>query len=173
LRQTAILSAFEGFLRGKQLRLTPQRRRIFDRAFGTHEHFSAETLYNWLVREPGPRVSRATVYRTLALLLEGGFIESLDTGRGELVYEHVLGHRHHDHMVCLGCGRIEEFRDERIEELQLKACADKGFELIHHDLVLQGYCRSCQRKREPAAHPAAGGVAPGASGELPGSGPGS
>lgn len=160
MKQSAILEAFENFLKGLQLRLTPQRRRIFDRAFETHDHFSAETLYSWLSREAGPKVSRATVYRTLALLLEGGFIESLDTGRGELVYEHVLGHRHHDHMVCLGCGRIEEFHDERIEELQLEACSSKGFELVRHDLVLQGYCRSCQRKRE--AHEIEGASAKGA-----------
>jgi Fur family ferric uptake transcriptional regulator len=50
-------------------------------------------------------------------------------------------------MVCLGCGRIEEFQDERIEELQLEACRKKGFQLVNHDLRLRGYCRSCARKR--------------------------
>lgn len=142
---------FERFLRSRLLKLTTQRRRIFDRAFGTHEHFSAERLYEWLKVEPGERVSRATVYRTLALLLEGGFVEALDAGRGELVYEHVLGHAHHDHMVCLDCGKIEEFQDERIEELQLEACRKKGFQLVSHDLRLRGYCRACGRKREAKA----------------------
>ncbi len=145
MKQAAILSAFETYLRQRKLRLTPQRRRIFDRAFATHEHFSAETLFGWLRGEEGPKVSRATVYRTLSLLQDGGFIDSLDTGRGELVYEHVLGHHHHDHMVCLKCGRIEEFRDDRIEELQVEACKQKGFDLVNHSLVLQGYCRTCRR----------------------------
>lgn len=138
---------FERFLKSRSLKLTSQRKRIFERAFATHEHFSADTLYAWLREESGDKASRATVYRTLALLLEGGFVEALDAGTGELVYEHVLGHQHHDHMVCLGCGRIEEFQDERIEELQLEACRKKGFQLVNHDLRLRGYCRSCARKR--------------------------
>lgn len=143
-----IVRRFERFLRARELKLTSQRRRIFDRAFETHDHFSAERMYDWLREEPGSHVSRATVYRTLALLLEGGFIEALDAGRGELVYEHVLGHAHHDHMVCLDCGKIEEFHDERIEELQLEACRKKGFQLVSHDLRLRGYCRACAQKRE-------------------------
>ncbi|MBI5434531.1 MAG: transcriptional repressor [Planctomycetes bacterium] len=153
MRQVAIRSAFEAFLKKRSLKLTTQRRRIFDRAFVTHEHFSAERLYRWMLEEPGTRVSRATVYRTLGLLVEGEFMRSLDAGRGELVYEHTLGHPHHDHMVCLGCGKIEEFSDPKIEELQLAACARKGFELVDHDLRLLGYCRACKRTRpERPAH---------------------
>lgn len=136
------------YLSSRALKLTPQRERIFEVVFATHEHFSADTLYGWLARQEGPKVSRATVYRTLALLLEGGFVEGLDAGSGELVYEHVLGHKHHDHMVCIECGRIEEFFDERIEKLQQAACVSKGFELVEHVLRLRGYCKSCSKKRE-------------------------
>jgi Fur family ferric uptake transcriptional regulator len=144
VKQEEIRRAFERFLRQRDLKLTPQRERIFDRAFGTHEHFSAETLYGWMREAGAPRVSRATVYRTLALLQEGGFVESLDTGRGELVYEHILGHRHHDHMICLRCGRIEEFHDARIERLQQEAAAKKGFVLESHLHRLLGTCKRCQ-----------------------------
>jgi Fur family ferric uptake transcriptional regulator len=156
MKQVEIRRAFESFLRERSLKLTPQRERIFDRAFSTHEHFTAEAMYTWLARQPGPRVSRATVYRTLSLLLEGEFMKSLDVGRGELVYEHVLGHGHHDHMVCLDCGRIEEFHDERIEELQLEAALKKGFELVKHDHRLIGYCRACAAKRKRSAAGARG-----------------
>lgn len=147
MKRDTIEKRFEHFLRSRSLKLTLQRRRLFDRAFSTHEHFSAEELYRWLAAEDGPRVSRATVYRTLALLLEGHFVQALDTGQGELLYEHVLGHPHHDHMVCLECGKIEEFHDERIEDLQLEACRRKGFQLVGHEHRLKGYCRSCSRKR--------------------------
>ena len=147
MNQSAIQRAFERFLRTRELKLTAQRKRIFERAFATHEHFSAERLYGWMKAESGPAVSRATVYRTLGLLVEGGFLESLDTGKGELLYEHVLGHRHHDHLVCVECGRIEEFRDERIEELQREAALRKGFTLLYHDLRLFGRCASCAKKR--------------------------
>jgi Fur family ferric uptake transcriptional regulator len=147
VKRDTIVKRFELFLRSRSLKLTPQRRRLFDRAFATHDHFSAEDLYRWVSAEPGPRASRATVYRTLALLLEGQFVQALDTGRGELLYEHVLGHPHHDHMLCLGCGRIEEFHDDRIEDLQLEACRKKGFQLVNHEHRLKGYCRVCSRRR--------------------------
>jgi Fur family ferric uptake transcriptional regulator len=148
MKHDTIVRRFEMHLRSRSLKLTSQRRRVFDRVFSTHEHFSAEQVYGWMTEEPGPRVSRATVYRTLALLLEGRFVAALDTGRGELLYEHVLGHPHHDHMVCLGCGKITEFHDERIEELQLEACRKKGFQLVSHEHRLQGYCKGCSRRRE-------------------------
>lgn len=147
MRQSTIEKRFEEFLRGESLKLTPQRRRIFDRVFATHDHFSAETLYGWLREEDGAAVSRATVYRTLDLLSRGEFIQSLDTGRGELVYEHVLGHHHHDHMVCLECGAIEEFHDEKIEELQRIAAEKKGFTIRSHQHRLMGLCRACSRKQ--------------------------
>ena len=157
MRQAAIRKAFEDYLKTQSLRLTPQRVRIFDRAFATHEHFSAETFYGWLRQESGPSVSRATVYRALSLLVDGGFLDSFDGGKGELVYEHVMGHRHHDHMVCMECGRIEEFYDERIEKIQSELAAKHGFELVEHDHRLRGYCRACARarKRAPSAARAA------------------
>jgi Fur family ferric uptake transcriptional regulator len=147
VKRESIIRAFEAFLKTRGLKLTSQRRRIFDRVFATHEHFSAEALAEWLSKEDGPSTSRATVYRTLGLLLEGKFLSALDAGKGELVYEHVLGHLHHDHMLCMECGKIEEFHDDKIEELQLAACRKKGFELVTHDLRLRGYCRACARRR--------------------------
>jgi Fur family ferric uptake transcriptional regulator len=151
VNQATIHKAFERFLRKRSLKLTPQRERIFQRAFATHEHFSAETLYEWLREEEGPSVSRATVYRTLVLLVEGGFLESLDTGRGELLYEHVLGHRHHDHIVCVDCGRIDEFFEPEIERLQEAIAVKKGFVLQHHSMRLFGTCAACARKDGDAA----------------------
>jgi len=143
-----IRKAFERFLRQRSLKLTAQRARIFERAFATHEHFSAERLYLWLKDEDGPSVSRATVYRTLGLLVEGGFLESLDAAGGELLYEHVLGHRHHDHIICVDCGRIEEFVDPRIETLQEEVCERKGWTLLSHNLRLFGRCKNCARRGE-------------------------
>jgi Fur family ferric uptake transcriptional regulator len=157
VNQATIQRAFERFLRTRALKLTPQRRRIFGRAFATHEHFSAETLYGWMRAESGSHVSRATVYRTLSLLVEGGFLETLDAGGGELLYEHVLGHRHHDHLVCIDCGKIEEFSDERIEAYQREAALRKGFTLHYHNLRLFGTCASCSKKRERALAGKVGG----------------
>jgi len=146
VKHATIRHRFEQYLRSKKLKFTAQRDLIFEQAFQTHEHFTADTLHAWLSGE-GAKVSRATVYRTLRLLEEGGFIESLDTGRGELVYEHILGHSHHDHLVCLDCGKIEEFRNEVIEQLQEETAESRGFTLVHHTLRLEGYCRACARVR--------------------------
>lgn len=157
MKHETIRRSFQAFLKGHSLKMTPQRRRVFERVFATHEHFSAEELYGWLRAEEGAAVSRATVYRTIGLLLEGGFIDSLDTGRGELVYEHTLGHKHHDHMVCMECGRIEEFHDDAIEELQRQAAQKRGFKIVSHDHRLLGYCRGCVRAGkavEPPSHEA-------------------
>jgi Fur family transcriptional regulator, ferric uptake regulator len=160
MKTATIRKNFERYLREQGLRFTSQRQRIFDSAFETHEHFSAETLYAWLAAEKGAKVSRATVYRTLALLVDGGFLDSLDTGRGELMYEHIVGHEHHDHMVCVSCGRIDEFRDPRIELLQEENARNLGFVTVEHDLRLFGYCKTCVRS---GLCP----LVPGGRGELP------
>jgi Fur family ferric uptake transcriptional regulator len=139
----AIHRSFEGFLRGRGLKLTTQRRRCLDRAFATHEHFSAERLYLWLKEETGASVSRATVYRTLSLLVEGGFLATIERGHGQTLYEHILGHSHHDHMVCVTCGRILEFRSEEIERLQDEVAARHHFRLLRHTLRLEGECSRC------------------------------
>ena len=136
--------------------MTAQRERIFERAFETHDHFSAETLYDWLREEGGPSVSRATVYRTLNLLEDGGFIGSFDTGRGETVYEHLLGHAHHDHLICVECGKIEEFHEERIEALQVEVAQKKGFELTSHSLRLMGICGACRKLQATKSSTSAG-----------------
>lgn len=142
MKHAAIIQRFEDYLRQQNLRMTPQRRQVFDRAFATHEHFSAETMYEWLKAESGAAVSRATVYRTLDVLQKGGFIEAVETGSGT-VYEHVLGHEHHDHMVCTVCSGIQEFRDEEIEALQRKNAEAKGFLMTGHMLRLSGICATC------------------------------
>jgi Fur family transcriptional regulator, ferric uptake regulator len=148
VKHAAIVQRFEVYLRSNRLKLTPQRRRVFERVFATHEHFSAETLFEWLraAGKDGPAVSRATVYRTLDLLERGGFVESLDTGQGGLMYEHVLGHHHHDHMVCVECGGIEEFHERRIEELQAEAAMACGFTVTGHVHRLSGICRVCTKE---------------------------
>lgn len=148
MKHATIKRRFEEHLQKEGQRLTSQRSQVFESIFATHAHFTAETLFGWLREsgELGRAVSRATVYRTLDLLERGGFIESFNTGMGEKVYEHVMGHQHHDHMVCEECGRIEEFHDEAIEALQQENAAKHGFELRSHLLRLSGLCKRCQKK---------------------------
>jgi len=147
------LKRFETFLRGRALRMTSQRRAILELAWGTHEHFTAEDMYAW-ARNLDASVSRATVYRTLSLLVEGAFLATLDRGHGQTLYEHILGHRHHDHMVCLVCGKIIEFLNEEIERLQDEVAAKHQFTITQHTLRLEGCCMRCSAARESAAEAA-------------------
>ena len=88
-------SVVEDALRKSGFRWTNQRALIVQEALATHVHFTADELLD-LCREKDPKVSRATVYRTLTVLEDAGFVEGLDTGDGGRRFEHVLGHDHHD-----------------------------------------------------------------------------
>lgn len=144
MKPDAALKRFEVFLKGKQLRMTRPRREILLAAWRTHAHFTAEEMYEW-VQGKEARASRATVYRTLNLLVEGEFLSSMNNGQGTQLYEHILGHDHHDHMICRGCARVLEFHSEEIERIQEEIAAENDFQLVHHVLRLEGYCPRCRK----------------------------
>ncbi len=152
----SVAAGFERFLRTRSLRLTRQRAEILRAIYATHRHVSAEQLFDLLHRSGKGselKISRATVYRTLTLLVEGGFVNALDVGRESgTLYEHALGHVHHDHMICLQCGGISEFSDERLEAVQEEAVRRHGFVASSHRLNVFGTCAKCARKR--SARPA-------------------
>lgn len=131
-----------GFLRARGLRRTDARRRIVDGALRAEGHYTAEDLLDRL-RAAGERVSRASVYRTLNLLVEGGFVETREFRRGQTMYEPVLGRHHHDHLICTACGMIVEFENDEIERLQQETARAHGFRLDRHSLRLYGRCRTC------------------------------
>ena len=137
-------SIVENHLRQSGFRWTTQRALIVRTAFLTHDHFTADQLLD-RCRKLDPHVSRATVYRTLLVLEESGFVEGLDTGDGGRKFEHVLGHQHHDHMVCVACRAIFEFHDDELERRQDVAARRIGFRIERHSLRIHGTCRDCQR----------------------------
>lgn len=157
---------FEQFLRSRSLRLTKQREAILKAIYATHDHISADGLYDELMDEAGAedlKISRATVYRTLSLLTEGGFIQALDIGRDQgRLYEHVMGHEHHDHMVCLVCDKILEFHDDELETVQARVVEKHGFQASSHRLNVFGTCRTCLAEGKLAEGPPAEGSAGGA-----------
>lgn len=138
---------FAGFLKSRGLKLTPERRHVLEAVFSFHRHFDLDDIYD-RARKRGARVSRATIYRTLPLLMESGLIREVFRCMDRPRYEHVYGHDHHDHMVCLGCGKIIEFKDDRIEDLQKEVCDRFGFESVEHRLGIRGYCRECASARK-------------------------
>ncbi len=121
---------------------TRQREIVTETLLSLGSHVNAEELYA-RVSEREPGVGRATVYRTLQLLRDKGLVAEREFGDGRHRYE-ARSESHHDHLVCLACGRVVEFEEPTIEKLQEKAAAAHGFEVTHHRLELYGYCRKCR-----------------------------
>lgn len=134
---------FKGFLQKKGLRLTRERRAILKEIFSLHGHFDPEELLISL-RKKGSRVSKASIYRTIPLLIESGLIEEVVKVDKHAHYEHIYGHSHHDHMICIKCGKVIEFHSKALENLQERLCKEDGFEGISHTLEIRGYCKRCK-----------------------------
>lgn len=134
---------FEDLLGKKGLKFTYERRQIFEEVSRLKEHFDADSLYERF-KKKGLRISRDTVYRTIPLLLEGNVIQkSVGEGHRDF-FERTSGKGHHDHILCVRCGKIIEFKSEEIERLQENICEKYGFQLTFHDHRLFGYCKECQ-----------------------------
>jgi Fur family ferric uptake transcriptional regulator len=145
----AQLEAFTAFLGERGLRLTPERQRILRVIAGSAGHFGPDELVGWLKKGRGP-VSRATVYRTLELLLEAGLVGRLELGSLGVRYERELGREHHDHLACLSCGKLFEFTSPEIERLQDEVCRKLDFEPVRHLHRIMGVCGPCRREAPPA-----------------------
>ncbi|KPJ61469.1 MAG: hypothetical protein AMJ46_01940 [Latescibacteria bacterium DG_63] len=133
------------FLKAKGMRNTQERKEILDEVMRLHKHFEPEEIVMRL-RRKGKAVSRASVYRTITLLVDAGIVRKTPCDQMKARFEHVLGHEHHDHLVCIQCGRVVEFHDEEIEDRQMKVARKQGFQITGHRLVISGYCRSCQAR---------------------------
>ncbi len=131
---------FIEFLDGKNLRMTSQRQAIIDTVFGTEEHFTAEQLLEW-AREKDSSVSRATVYRTLPLLMESGLVQELNLGKDYKYYDpNYTDHPHHNHIICQDCEKIVEFEDEKLEQLEEEISKQLGFSLRTQKLQISASC---------------------------------
>lgn len=128
------------------LRSTDQRRLIIETFFKAPNHISIEELLAE-VRQKDARVGYATVYRTLKLLTECGVAFERKFGDGLTRYELADESSHHDHLICVGCGKIVEFEEPRIEELQEQIAARYGFILESHKHEMYGTCADCRAKR--------------------------
>ncbi len=142
-RRRAALARFARFLERRDLRLTPARAAIVEAALAQPGHFPIEALVESL-RRRGIRGSKATVYRALPLLTEAGILQEAVVKGDERSYEAAVGRRHHDHLVCNGCGTVVEFEYPAIEILQREVAVRHGFELEGHHLQLSGRCPACR-----------------------------
>jgi Fur family ferric uptake transcriptional regulator len=164
--------ALRDYLSRRGLRMTGEREALLRAALERGTHFTLDELAQDVMRSDSS-ASRATVYRSLPILVEAGILQpALVTGEVRR-FELALGRRHHDHLLCRGCGRIVEFRSEAIERLQLEIAGRHGFRLTSHVHELFGDCAACRpagRARRAAvaagaASAAASGVRRGAAGK--------
>jgi Fur family transcriptional regulator, ferric uptake regulator len=127
------------------LRTTEQRRLIIDTFFSAKDHISIDELLE-LVRGADSRIGYATVYRTMKMLSDSGIVHERRFGDGFTRYELADEDAHHDHLICMECGSIQEFEEPLIEQLQERIASRYGFEVRHHKHELYGVCASCLRK---------------------------
>lgn len=136
----------------KGLRTTEQRKLIVTTFLECRAHSTVEELLA-LVRAADPKIGYATVYRTMKMLSEGGLANELHFGDGATRYEIADEGTHHDHLICVECGRIIEFEEPLIEELQERIARSHGFMVTHHKHELYGHCgdrEECKRRRDGA-----------------------
>jgi Fur family ferric uptake transcriptional regulator len=133
---------FLQFLRKRGQRVTSERLALFDEIFSQHRHIDAEELLASMTAR-GLKISRATVYRNLDLLVECGLARKQRLGRSRFLYEHVHSGQRHDHLVCSGCGRVVEFVSPGITALQSEICRAHGFLPQYHSLQITGLCNQC------------------------------
>ncbi len=136
------------FLKGKGLRRTAQRDAILEAAFSTTEHFTADELLS-MSRALDASVSRATVYRTLPLLVESGMLGENDFGRDQKYYDpNYYEHPHHNHLICKDCGKIVEFEDEHMNVLEDCISKRLGFTPAEKSMRIEATCEEFHTKGE-------------------------
>ena len=141
--RTQTKDKFKEFMLDKGLKSTRQREVILDEFLRVGSHISTEELYLRLRRKT-PQIGYATVHRTLKLFAECGIAEQRHFGDGQARYEASDLDEHHDHLICVTCGKIVEFEDPRIERLQEEVARHHGFSIERHRLELYGCCESCR-----------------------------
>ncbi|MCB1232124.1 MAG: transcriptional repressor [Verrucomicrobiae bacterium] len=135
-----IKERFDDYIREKGLRRTSQRDVIVEAAFSTEEHFTAEQLWDF-ARRIDPTTSRATLYRTLSLLVESGLLREIDLGRDQKYYDpNFVDHPHHNHLICVDCGKVIEFEDEHIETLFDCITRRLGFRPTKKSMRIEACC---------------------------------
>jgi Fur family ferric uptake transcriptional regulator len=137
------LSIFRNYLERRGLKLTAERQGVFEELFARHEHVEADEILVRL-RAKGKKISRATIYRTLELLVDSGIVGRVRIREIGYRYERLRAGEHHDHLICNECGKVIEFFEPRIESLQDDVCERYGFLSISHSHQMRGICRQCR-----------------------------
>jgi len=137
-----IATRLQQFIHSKGLRNTPQRDSIVEAIFSSDEHFTADDLWE-RIRKTQSRTSRATIYRTITLLVEAGLLHEIDLGDDQKTYDpNFIDSPAHNHLVCIDCGKIIEFEDPNIQLLNDCAARRLGFRPSKQSLKIEACCET-------------------------------
>ena len=126
------INQLKNILKTEGLRYTKQRQQVWDEIRISSEHRDAEEIYIAINKNKGLKVSRATVYRTIDVLVKNNLVRKMELGDGRALYEHKIDDGHHDHIICVDTGKIIEFYNEDLEILQENIVKKHGYELVRH-----------------------------------------
>tara|TARA_Y100001970_G_scaffold286357_1_gene408301 strand:+ start:1223 stop:1657 length:435 start_codon:yes stop_codon:yes gene_type:complete len=130
------INALKSILKDEGLRYTKQRQQVWDEIRSSSEHRDAEEIYVQInkssKKDRSEKVSRATVYRTIDVLVKNNLVRKMELGDGRALYEHKVNEEHHDHIICVETGKIIEFYNEELEKIQEDIVKEHGYELVRH-----------------------------------------
>ena len=140
-----IRDRLDEFIRKKGLRQTSQRDQILETIFASDEHFTPDELFERL-RNAGTRASRATVYRTLGLLVEANLIHEIELGDGQTTYDpNFIDHPDHNHLVCVDCGKVVEFEDNNLSIQSGCITRRLGYRSVRQSLRIEATCERLRK----------------------------
>jgi len=146
-QQASVQRIFSEYLERHGHRKTPERFAILSEVYAHDGHFDIERLYGRMKMKKY-RVSRATLYNTMDLLLDCELVRRHHFNGTHSQFERAHANRQHDHLICTTCGQVQEFCDPRIQQIRNTASEVMGFEVRYHTLQIHGTCASCLEKRQ-------------------------